>query len=150
LNTLDKKFRNKFSIELNVAVNENTVARIFNNLEELPNQISYRGSELDSLNIDILEIQRQINKAENNLKFAEATVIAFPERDLKNEAQRKAYIVEKTQEQQKVVIELQNKKLSLESAKLDIQNEVNRLHDSFSASKYKASLISSILDFMGE
>lgn len=135
--------------ELHGVLSPGEVKDVLNSLYNLPLQVAELGKDLDNIEKQINTIQQDTNIAKKNLDIAEATCIAFPEEDLKNEAQRKAYITRKTQIEQKLIVDLQNKKLLMETTKMDINREYERLQQQFSAAKYRADLMARLLEYYG-
>jgi hypothetical protein len=119
-------------------------------LHEIPNNMAIVGSEMDDYEKQKINIQKMLNTAMVNLEGAEATAISFPDpsRTLSNEGQRKAYVIEKTGPERRVIVELKNQQLSIESNSLDTWRMYKRLTNQFDAAKHKAELMAAVLRYL--
>lgn len=134
---------------LQAAVSPETLGYLLMTLEDLPKDLYGWGKALDSTNDSIVAANKQLNIARHNLSVAEATAIAFPDRPLKNAEERKAYVTEKTEPEQRIIIDYQNDILDLETVKAEQEREYNLVNDRLQGAKYRARLISALLQYLG-
>jgi len=122
---------------------------IFTDLQELPKAIDMVGKQILKYESERFDLRKRINEAKSNLATAEANAIAFPDpdRELKNEAQRRAYITEATKAERKIVVDLENKLLELESRYLDTKGQYDATQRRYDALKHRAELVSNLLRY---
>jgi len=120
---------------------------IFTDLKELPRVIDTYGKQVLKYETERFDLRKRINEAKANLSTAEANAIAFPDRELKNDAQRRAYVTEATEAERKIVVELENKLLELESRQLDIKGQYDAAQRRYDALKHRAELVSNLLRY---
>jgi hypothetical protein len=143
-------FTDNIPLELHGQLNGEYISEVFNILDTLPEKINKTGVSLDTLEKAVISAQQELNKAKKNLDVAEATAIMCPEKLLKNDAERKAYVTLKTQTENALIAELENKKLYFQSSLLDINREYRKLTDMYASAKHKATLINGILEYLNK
>lgn len=132
--TLEAKLKEQLPVSLTPVLNSEVFAALFDDLGFLPDKIQEAGKAAD-------EALKALQQARSELEVAEATVIAFPDRELKNESARKAYVVEKTTAEAERVRVKQDLKLDADRALSDLTIQLR-------ATEKKVELVTSLLGYL--